>query len=246
MTGDNPTNPRPKKGLAVPPHLARDLEALKKDILAVGALVENALLLATTALLERRSELARQVIEGDAEIDRREVVIEDQCLKILALHQPVASGLRFIITVLKVNNDLERMGDLAVNIAERALDLGEMEPLRGQTRLEDMIERVRSMVNDSLSALVELDVDVARRVLRSDDEVDELNRQMFAELQQVMLNDPGSIERAMHVLSASRNLERVADQATNVAEDVLFMVEGDIVRHRDTQIGEDRTDRGQD
>lgn len=213
-------------------HLLRDLEKLKKELLGVGALVENAIHLATTALLDRRPELAHQVIDGDREIDLREVAIEEDCLKILALHQPVAFDLRYIITVLKVNNDLERMGDLAVNIAERAIYLGSHEPMPRPFGFDEMVEKVRQMVGMSLEALIERDVELADQVLRADDEVDEMHRQMFDKMQKLMVSDPSRIERATHLLSASRNLERIADQATNIAEDVLFMVRGDIIRHR--------------
>ena len=212
-------------------HLLRDLENLKKEILGVGALVENAIHRATSALLDRRPELAKDVLRGDEEIDQREVAIEEDCLKILALHQPVAADLRYIIAVLKVNNDLERMGDLAVNIAERAAYLGQHPPLAYPSGFDRLVEMVRKMVANSLTALVEQDTDTARQVLQDDDVVDEIHRDMFERIQSLMLENSDNVERAMHFLSASRNLERIADQATNVAEDVIFMVEGDIIRH---------------
>jgi phosphate transport system protein len=213
-------------------HLIRDLEHLKKQVLLLGSVVEGAILRATTALTDRRPELAREVLDGDDQIDRREVEIEEECLKMLALHQPVAADLRFIVTVLKVNNDLERMGDLAVNIAERAAFLASHPPIPVPQQMFQMIEDVRGMVHDCLDTLVNLDLRLAKKVLRADDVVDQINRQMFVELQGLMRQDPANIERAIHLLSASRHLERIADQATNIAEDVLFMVEGQIVRHR--------------
>jgi len=213
-------------------HLLRDLEHLKKELLGVGGLVESAIHNATTALVDRRDDLARDVIRGDEEIDRREVAIEEECLKILALHQPVAFDLRFIIAVLKVNNDLERMGDLAVNIAERALYLTSHDPLPRPAAIDRMVDGVRSMVRMALNALVEQDIARAKKVLRADDDVDDANRQMFVEMLECMHSDPAKIDRATQVLSASRNLERIADQATNVAEDVLFMVNGEISRHK--------------
>jgi phosphate transport system protein len=213
-------------------HLLRDLEQLKKALLSVGAVVEGAIHAATTALLDRRTSLAEEVIKGDAEIDRREVAIEEDCLKILALHQPVALDLRFLITVLKVNNDLERMGDLAVNIAERALFLARHPPLPRPEGFDRMVDCARRMVDDCLRALVEQDTAVARRVLAADDEVDAIHRRMFDAMRDLMLRDPKNIERGINILSASRNLERIADQATNIAEDVLFLVEGEIIRHR--------------
>lgn len=213
-------------------HLLRDLEHLKKEILNVGALVEEAIHKATAALVEQRSELADEVIRGDREIDSREVAVEDECLKALALHQPVATDLRFIITVLKVNNDLERMGDLASNIASRAKGLASEDSFPLAPRITEMVERVRSMVRDSLDALVNLDVGLARKVFDEDDAVDAIHKSMFAELQRRMKKDPAEVERAIQLLSVSRYLERIADLATNVAEDVEFMVEGEIIRHR--------------
>jgi len=213
-------------------HLLRDLEHLKKQILLVGSMVEGAILKATTALLERRPELAADVLEGDDAIDTREVMVEEECLKILALHQPVAIDLRYIITALKVNNDLERMGDLARNIAGRAADLLRQPPIRLPAEFPAMVDTVRRMVRDSLDALVNSDVELARRVLAADDVVDQVHRQMFRDMQAAARKDPDCIEAAINVLSASRNLERIADQCTNIAEDVIFLVEGEIVRHR--------------
>ncbi len=213
-------------------HLLRDLDHLKKQILLVGSMVEGAILKATTALLERRPELAAEVMHGDDAIDAREVMVEEECLKILALHQPVASDLRYIIMVLKVNNDLERMGDLAGNIAERAADLLKHDPVRVPPEFRSMVETVRRMVRDALDALVHSDVKLARRVLTADDVVDQVHRQMFREMQSMAQANPPAIEAAINMLSASRNLERIADQCTNIAEDVIFLVEGEIVRHR--------------
>ncbi len=213
-------------------HLERDLNQLKKKILTMGAMVESAANKAINALVERRLQWAEEVMAGDDEIDSSEVEIEEDCLKALALHQPVAADLRFIITVLKVNNDLERMGDLAVNIAERAAYLTTHDPIQVPVDFTRMIEVVRAMVRDSLDALVKRDAALARRVRQRDDEVDELNRNMYELLQDLMAREPQAIKRAVHTLSASRHLERIADLATNVAEDVVFMVEGEIVRHR--------------
>jgi phosphate transport system protein len=172
------------------------------------------------------------VIHGDDQIDRKEVLVEEEVLKVLALNQPVAADLRFAIAVLKVNNDLERMGDLAVNIAERATFLAGQEPLAVPAQFQVMIQKVRSMVNNSLDALVNLDVRLARKVLEDDDVVDAINREMWTELIAMMKADSRTIERATQWLSCSRHLERIADQTTNIAEDVLFMVDGEIIRHR--------------
>lgn len=213
-------------------HLRRDLERLQREILQLGSRVEDAIRRATLALVDRRVDLADEVIAGDAEIDATEVEVEEDCLKILALHQPVAGDLRFLVAVLKVNNDLERMGDLAVNVAERARYLASHDPLQVPLDFARMVEMVREMVSSSLDALVRQDPLAARKVCEMDDEVDRLNREMFHLLQQVMQDDSGAVKRAVHALSASRHLERVADLATNIAEDVVFMVEGEVIRHR--------------
>lgn len=216
----------------MPKHLQRDLDSLKKDLLAMGSMVWDAIQRAMTALVDRRPELAAQLLEVDDAIDAREVEIEEECLKLLALHQPVATDLRYIIAVLKVNNDLERIGDLAVNIAERAVYLASHDPLPVPLEFGGMVDRVQAMVNGALDALVERDTELARRVLAMDDEVDDLHRAMFDALQGVMRADPATVVRAVQSLSVSRHLERIADLATNIAEDVVFMVDGDLIRHQ--------------
>ncbi len=213
-------------------HLARDLERLKAELLSMGGMVEELTGLAVRSVVERRVDLAREVIDADDRVDDRELALEDHCLKMLALHQPVAVDLRFIITCLKVNNDLERMGDLAVNIAERARYLARHTPLATPLDLTAMADKVRGMVRDSLDALVRQDMTLARDVLARDDEVDEANRSMFDILQGVMTADPSTVKRAIALLSSSRYLERLADHATNIAEDVIFMGEGEIIRHQ--------------
>ncbi len=212
-------------------HLLRDLENVKKKILGMGAMVEEATNKAITALVDRRPELAQEVMAGDDKIDELEVAIEEECLKILALHQPVATDLRFIIAVMKVNNDLERMGDLAINIAERSAYLSTHEPIEVPLEFDRMVETVRCMLRDSLDALVNLDTALARKICAQDDAVDAINSEMFRVLQDVMYQEPKTIKRAVHTLSASRHLERIADLATNIAEDVVFMVEGEVIRH---------------
>lgn len=212
-------------------HLQRDLDALKKGLLELSTLVEEGILRAIRALVDRRAELAEEVIAGDKEIDRREVALEEDCLKILALHQPVAIDLRFIVAVLKVNNELERMGDLAVNIAERAAFLSSQEPIRIPGDLAVMAGKVREMVLNSLRAVVEMDTDLARKVLETDDEVDEIHKEMFEVVQDLIEKDPRMVRRGIHYLSVSRYLERIADQTTNIAEDLIFMVNGTVVRH---------------
>ncbi|MDJ0522551.1 MAG: phosphate signaling complex protein PhoU [Planctomycetota bacterium] len=216
----------------MPIHLHRDLDHLAKEVLSLGALVEEATNHAIEALIHRRPELAERVLQGDDQIDQREVEVEIDCLKMLALHQPVAADLRYIVAVLKVNNDLERMGDLAVNVAERAHYLAQHDPIGVSLDFETMGELVKRMVRDCLDAVVRRDVDVARRVMADDDRVDEINRGMFGILEQAMNKDPSTIKRAVHLLSASRHLERIADLATNIAEDVVFMVDGAVIRHQ--------------
>lgn len=213
-------------------HMVRDFENLKRKLLGLGGIVEEAINNAILALLDRRHDLAEEVVSGDRQIDLKEVDLEEDCLKALALYQPVAGDLRFIITVLKVNNDLERMGDLAVNIAERASYLSVHPALKVSLDFAQMVTGVRRMVRDSLDALIRMDTDLARTVLTMDDEIDTINRDMFTSLQELMRQDSDTVERSVHLLSTSRNLERIADLCTNIAEDVVFMVDGDLIRHR--------------
>jgi phosphate transport system protein len=216
-------------------HLSRDMDKIKRRTLSMGALVEAAADLAINALLNRKAALATQVVEGDARIDLEEVELEEECLKVLALHQPFAEDLRFIIMVLKVNNDLERMGDLAVNIAERAEYLSSVPELNIPLPVPEMAEKVRRMVRDALDSLVDRDTELARKVIDADDRVDELHRETYSALMRIMKADPEVVERASCYISASRNLERIADLATNIAEDVIFLVKGDVVRHKSVE-----------
>ncbi|MCB9516499.1 MAG: phosphate signaling complex protein PhoU [Candidatus Krumholzibacteriia bacterium] len=212
-------------------HLHRDLAELSKDILTLGARVEESLDWAVRALLERREDLAAKVRAADVVIDRQEVEVEENCLKILALHQPVAADLRFVITALKVNNDLERMGDHAVSIAGRAAKLSQKQPLESAEDINRLAMKVRAMVKLSLGALIERDVATAREICAMDDEVDALHREMYSVLKEQMRESPQVVGRAVNALSVSRNLERIADLCTNIAEDVIFMVSGEVVRH---------------
>lgn len=213
-------------------HLSRAMEDLDKQILALGSIVEEQINKAILALTSRRPELAREVIGGDDEIDVREVQIEEHCLQILALHQPVAADLRFIIALMKVNNDLERMGDLAVNIADRAIYLAKSDPLDADLDFTAMVSMVKRMVRQSLDALVNLDPKLARDVILLDDEVDAYNREQKDILLDVMSKRPDQMERALMTLYASRHLERIGDLAVNICEDIVFMVEGEILRHQ--------------
>jgi len=214
-------------------HLERDLDELKRDVLHLGSLVETALGNASFVLRDRRVKLAQAVYAGESVINEKEVQIEESCLKILALHQPVAIDLRFIVVVLKVNNDLERIGDLAENLTARAVYLAEREPMpEPMAIINGMFVTIRSMLKDSLDSLVKLDVDLARKVIEQDDGVDQINRQMYDDFRQMMARDASMIEQATSWLSCSRYLERIADLVTNISEDVVFMVEGEVVRHQ--------------
>jgi phosphate transport system protein len=213
-------------------HLHRDLDLLKRRILGMGTMVETLTNTAITSFEERRPEMAKEAMAADEKIDEKEVEIEEECLKILALHQPFASDLRFIITVLKVNNDLERMGDLAANIAERAAFLCAHPPLTVESlKIEEMARQVRRMVRTALDSLVNQDTKAAREVIEMDEVVDDHHRNMFDVLQKRMIEDSDSVERATHIISAFRCLERIADLATNIAEDVVFLVDGEVIRH---------------
>jgi phosphate transport system protein len=218
-------------------HLHRDLDNLQRDILTLAAYVEESIFKAIRALQERDVELAQQVIAGDNQIDLQENHVEEECLKMLALHQPVAVDLRRIATVLKINTDLERMADLAADIAERAVALGKLAPLSIPSNLQRMTDVATSMVRQSLDAFVHMDTRLARRVIRLDDEVDRLNRENIEDLIKVMQQSPAMVEPGLSLFSATRHLERIADHATNIAEDVVYLVEGEIVRHKPEAVG---------
>ena len=213
-------------------HLQRDLENLQRDLLALAASVEEAIHLAIRALREREAGPARQVIAGDTQIDLEENHIEEECLKILALHQPVAVDLRRIASALKINTDLERMADLAEDIAERALHLAQMPAVPIPENLQRMTDLTTTMVRQSLDSFVNLDPRLARRVIRLDDEVDRYNNEIIDELIGMMQQSPAMVEPGLSLFSATRHLERIADHATNIAEDVVYLVEGNIVRHQ--------------
>jgi phosphate transport system protein len=217
-------------------HLHRDLEALKKNLLDLGAMVEQSIQNATTAFLKRDTALARRVIEGDREVDHAEVRIEEECLKILALHQPVAGDLRFVVTALKVDNDLERMGDAAESIAARALQISALPAFAVPEEFPQMVTMAKGMTRKALECLVQEDASLARQVLEDDLAVDSAQRRMFDLLQERMHKNGAEIDAAVLTLSTSRQVERIADLATNVAEDVVFLHEGEIVRHKRSQL----------
>jgi phosphate transport system protein len=213
-------------------HLQRDLDNLQRDLLALASSVEEALHKAVQALHDRHGDIARQVIEGDNLIDAEENKVEEECLKILALHQPVAIDLRRIAAAMKINTDLERMGDLAEDIAERALHLSQLPAIPIPTRLQKMTDLTISMVRQSLDAFGRLDPELASLVCRLDDQVDQFNAAIIQELIEMMQESPGMVEPGLSLFSATRHLERIADHATNIAEDVIYLVRGEIIRHR--------------
>lgn len=219
----------------MPKHLERDLDFLQNEIMHIASMAEEAANKSLLALVERRVELAEEVMRDDDRMDRKEVQIEEECLKVLALHQPVANDLRLIITIIKVNNDLERVGDLAAHIAKRALYLSRRDALSISLDFAGMADKVRTMLRLSLDALAMADAAVARAVLAMDEDVDAMKREMTSRLRQLMESDSSTIKRALHAMSVVRHLERIGDMATNMAEDVVYLVEGDIIRHSDEE-----------
>jgi phosphate transport system protein len=216
--------------------LEREVEKLKKMVLFLCAMVEENVRKAVRSLETQDRELANLVINNDREIDEKEVRIEEQALTILATQQPVAYDLRFIVAVLKINSDLERIGDLAVNIAEQTLRLETGRPLPANLPFAEMAEKVEAMLRQSLDALVNLDAEMARAVCAADAEVDALHRFVYDLVQEALRRDPSNCDPCIQALSVSRQLERIADHATNMAEDVIYMREGEIVRHQDGEL----------
>ena len=213
-------------------HLHRDLKALEQDLLAQSSIVEQMIYRSSRALRELRIDLIEQLHIDEETVNSQEVEIEEECLKILALHQPVAVDLRRVATVMKINSDLERIADLAVNIGERAQVLVLHPQFQFPHKLDQMVEAATAMVRDALDAFVHLDVDAAREVCLRDDVVDELNRQLIDDLKQFLQSNISEIEPALQFFSASRHIERIGDHATNIAEDVIYLVDGEIARHK--------------
>jgi phosphate transport system protein len=213
-------------------HLARDLEGLQRQILTLAGRVEEAVYNATQALQNRDAALAEEVIAGDVAVDVQENLIQEECLKILALHQPVAVDLRRTAAVFSITTDLERIGDLAVDIAERAVALVAFPKPPIPEKVSRLTDIVTSMVRQALDAFVQLDTKQARRVVRLDEEADRLHVELIDELLAVMKADPEAVEPGVSLFSAVRHLERIGDHATNIAEDVVYLVEGEMVRHR--------------
>lgn len=215
-------------------HLQRDLDSLDQTILTQSSLVEVMINKACDGLRELRGDVAIEVMAQEPQVNAQEIRIEEECLKILALHQPVAVDLRRVATVMKINAELERIADLAVNIAERTQSLTQFPEYAIPSTLETMSKLATDMVRDALDAFVSQDVDAAKAVCLKDDEVDNYNRELIFELRHQMRKRSEVVEPALHFFSASRQIERIADHATNIAEDVIYLVDGEITRHQDS------------
>ena len=215
----------------MPRHFHDELDHLKQTLLAMGALVEDQIRRAMRALTDRDDVLAKNVIDRDREVNVYDVEVDEKCVELLALHQPTAGDLRFITTAMKIVTDLERIGDQAVNIAQRALELNLEPQLKPYIDLPRMADQAQRMVKNSLDAFVARDTELARRVCQDDAPVDALNHQIFRELLTFMMEDPKTIPRAIRLILIARFLERVADHATNIAEMVIYLVDSKMVRH---------------
>jgi phosphate transport system protein len=213
--------------------LHRQIQKIKRRLLAIGAIVEEQVDLAVKSIVSRDKVLAQKVISRDVEIDLMEVDLEEECLNVLALHQPMAVDLRIVIAVLKINNDLERIGDLAVDATERAVVLIEQEPVEFPFDFGMMSKAVQKMLRDCLDALINLDMDLAVKVCNSDDAVDAMHASVFSKVAKEVVRQPEHVDQLLTYLSVSRYLERIADHTTNIAEDVIYLVKGNIVRHQD-------------
>jgi len=208
-----------------------ELQHLKEKILKMGSLVENAIRNSVTALVERNNDLAISVIDNDRIVNTLDVEIDEESIRLIALRQPMAGNLRFLTTAMKITNDLERMGDLAVNIAERALELNDEPVLKPYIDVPKMREIAQGMTMDALNAFVRKDTALAKNVIMRDDEVDLLKHSVLEELAVFMIKDPKTVTRAMKVSFVAQYLERIADHATNIAEMVIYLAEGKIIRH---------------
>jgi len=212
-------------------HFRKELETIKKRILTLGSMVEDLVHDSVQAVERVDAELADEIIKKDSEIDEAEVDIEEECLKVLALHQPVAVDLRFIIAVIKINNELERIGDQAVNIAQRVQVIAKRPKPPFWFDYSEMGEKAQKMLRMSLDALVNMDVDLAYRVITMDDEVDQIKSEAYDKIKQAIQDLPERVGYYINLLLISRHLERLADHATNIAEEVIYLVEGEIFRH---------------
>jgi phosphate transport system protein len=212
-------------------HFHKQLQDLKETLFKMASLVEMAIAKAIESLVNRDNKLADEVMQSDSNINDLEIQVDEQCLKLLALQQPMALDLRFLTSAMKINNDLERMGDHAVNIAERAKCLNEEEPLKPLIDLPRMAQIVQSMVKDSLDSFVNGDMEKARAVCKTDDQVDKLDDQIFRVLLTYMIGDTQTIPRSLDLILVSKNLERIADLATNIAEEVIFIYKAKTIKH---------------
>jgi phosphate transport system protein len=212
-------------------HLQREIERLKNHVLALCTLVEEQVQRAVRALLERDAALAHEVERRDLEIDQREVEVEEECLKTLALYEPVAIDLRLVISMLKINNDLERIGDLAVNIARKAIAYAAEPLVTIPFDIAEMWKKTQRMLRDSIVALIQLDAKLAAKVCAQDNEVDLHKHEIRIQAEEAISRNPEWVRPLLRLLAVSRNLERIADCATNIAEDVIYMAEGKIIRH---------------
>jgi phosphate transport system protein len=212
-------------------HFDEELATLKDKILRMGAMVEEQIANAIKALVERDSDLARHVIENDHRVNAMDVQVDEDCLRLIALHQPMAGDLRFLTTAMKISTELERMSDLAENISERSIELNEEPQLKPYIDIPRMAQEALRMVKESLDAFVNRNSELARSVCKADDVIDDLNHQIFRELLSFMIEDPQTTTRAIRISFISKYLERIADHATNIAELVVYLVEGKIIRH---------------
>lgn len=212
-------------------HLDQDLDRVRQMLLKMGGLTEDMVAKATQALLDRDNALCKEVIDGDRAVDQLEMDIDEVCHSLIGRKQPTASDLRFLVAVMKINGDLERIGDSAVNIAQSVVQVNDQPPLKPYIDLPRMSQLVQEMVRQALDAFVRKDAALATAVCKADDEVDGFYKQLFRELLTYMIEDPKTVSRALHLLLISRNLERIADHATNIAEDVVYYVEGRDIRH---------------
>ncbi len=220
-------------------HFQQELEALKSRLLLMGGRAEAIVLRSIEALKGLDEAMAHEVVADDSVMDRMEIEIDERCVHLLALQQPLASDLRFITGALKINNDLERVGDHAVNIAQCVLRLAGQPHVKPLVDIPRMARLAGGMLHDALDAFVRRDAEAARRLCATDDEVDALNHQVFRELVSYMIEDPTTIGRAMELILVARNLERVADLATNVAEEVVFIAEARVIKHHADQAASD-------
>jgi phosphate transport system protein len=212
-------------------HLLKEVERLKKSILELSNMVEDAVRSSVAAINNHDADLAKQIIANDLDIDHKEIEIEEECLKILALHQPLAGDLRYVIACLKVNNDLERIGDLATSIAKRAIVIADYPIGQVEVDFKPMMNLTRSMLKDTLDALIHNDEVLALKVLEKDDKVDEFNRKKLKKLEMLIIEHPDNATYYINLMNVSKHLERIADYATNISEDIVYMIRGEIIRH---------------